>query len=119
MQRVLKRIQRTVQHWLDPEYDAGSAEEKTVITVDKEDYELLRKVIANNNLYFLFANVDDISDFFFRKYKFEHGKEYYVGLDDDEEFHIVYDAFRKEICGDDTNNDVEQIENTIGGETHE
>ena len=119
MHIMLKRMRRAIRHWLDPEYDAGAAEEKTVITLNNEDYELLRKVITNNNLYFLFVNVDDIHDFFFRKYELEHGEEHYAALDDDAEFQAVYEAFRKDICGDETDSENEPIDEATGGVDHE
>ncbi len=70
----------------------------TIVLDDNKEYIIVEELVINNVLYTMFANVNDGSDICFRKtLVLEDGKEYYVGLDDQNEFDLVVLHFNKKI----------------------
>ena len=88
-----KRIKRSVQNWIDPEFDWNKYAERECLTEDGCDYYIADKKIFNDTEYTLFINVDDAEDMVFRKSIMIDGEEYYAGLDDDAEFDVVWEKF--------------------------
>ena len=71
---------------------------ETIILDNDIEYFIVKEELINNNLYTLFANVDDNTDICFRKTIIEDdGEKYYIGLDDDKEFDLVAAHFSKSI----------------------
>ena len=77
----------------------GDVNEEYYDVVEFEDgeYVLVKEFSIGTNTYYYFVSENDPTDFMFRKLLVEAGEEYFVGLDSDEEFDMVYSAFRKRI----------------------
>ena len=69
----------------------------TIILDDGIEYAIIRELKINDVLYTLFANVNDSEDICYRKTITQNDEEYYVGLDDDNEFDLVANSFAKNI----------------------
>lgn len=90
----LKRcIIRKWRQWVDPEFDRNELENRDYFTDEGVRYYERSKKIINGKTYCLFENEDDKSGWFFRKLVVEDGVEYYVGLDDRDEFNMVLERF--------------------------
>lgn len=69
----------------------------TIILDDGIEYAIIKELKINDILYTLFANVNDSEDICYRKTVINDGKEYYVGLDNENEFDLVANTFAKSI----------------------
>lgn len=69
----------------------------TIILDDGIEYAIIKELKINDVLYTLFANVNDSEDICYRKTITQNDEEYYVGLDDDNEFDLVANSFAKNI----------------------
>lgn len=69
----------------------------TIILDDGIEYYVVRNELINNTIYTLFANVNDNTDVCFRKTIVQDGEEYYVGLDNENEFELVMMYFSRGI----------------------
>lgn len=59
---------------------------ESIILDDGIEYIILNSEVIDNIKYTLFVNINDDSDICFRKTIIKDGEEYFVGLDDEEEF---------------------------------
>lgn len=106
----LKRsVKRKWRQWIDPEFDGDQYAKRDHFT-DEDGllyYERSRRII-NGKIYCLIINEDDKSDFYFRRLDIEDGVEYYIGLDDRDEFNMVLDNFLFESnCADIAGSDID------------
>ena len=68
---------------------------KSIILNDGKEYFIVKDLEINNNIYTLFANVDNENELRFRKKEKRNDKEYYVGLSDKNELELVINKFAK------------------------
>ena len=68
---------------------------KSIILDDGIEYLIYDNEIIDNNKYTLFVNINDESDICFRKTINKKNEEFYIGLDDDNEFEKVLLHFTK------------------------
>ena len=61
------------------------------------EYTIVKNEMINDTLYTMFANVNDNTDICFRKTITENGEDYYIGLDDDNEYDLVVAYFAKNL----------------------
>lgn len=88
-----KRLKRKWNQWIDPEFDGDEYAERFAFTENDSDYyERCRRIIYGR-IYCLIENEDDKRDFFFRRLDVSDSCEYYVGLDDNDEFNMVLKGF--------------------------
>lgn len=64
-------------------------EEEYVIEDEDGKYYMINEFSMGDNIYYHFAKREDRNDFFFRKLLVENGKEFFIGLDSEEEFEKV------------------------------
>ena len=69
----------------------------TIILDDGIEYAIIKELKIKDILYTLFANVNDSEDICYRKTVINDGEEYYVGLDNENEFDLVANTFAKSI----------------------
>lgn len=62
---------------------------KCIILDDGKKYVIVNKFVIDDTSYVLFSNIENYKKVCFRKIKVIDGKEYYVGLDNKEEFEKV------------------------------
>lgn len=62
---------------------------KCIVLDDGKKYIIVNKFVIDDTRYALFSNLEDYKKLCFRKVKEVDGKEYYVGLDNKEEFEKV------------------------------
>ena len=88
-----KRLKRKWNQWIDPEFDGDEYAERLAFTENDSDYYERCRRIINGRIYCLIENEDDKRDFFFRRLDVSDSCEYYVGLDDNDEFNMVLKGF--------------------------
>jgi len=66
---------------------------ESIVLDDNIEYLIFEEKIIDNIKYTLFANIDDATDICFRKTIIKDNEEYYVGLDNEEEFNKVIKVF--------------------------
>lgn len=88
-----KRLKRKWNQWIDPEFDGDEYAERLAFTENDSDYYERRRRIINGRIYCLIENEDDKRDFFFRRLDVSDWREYYVGLDNNDEFNMVLKGF--------------------------
>ncbi len=71
--------------------------EDKIMLDDGIEYYIIKEEVINGTTYTLFANVNDNTDICFRKTITFDNEEYYVGLDNDNEFDLVMMHFAKDI----------------------
>lgn len=69
----------------------------TIVLDNGIEYAIVKNEVINNILYTMFANVNDNTDICFRKTITENGEDYYIGLDDDNEYDLVVAYFAKNL----------------------
>ena len=69
----------------------------TIILDDGIEYANIKNLEIHNTIYVLLANVNNPQDICFRKKIIDNNTEYYIGLDDDNEFKLVSLSFSKDI----------------------
>ena len=70
---------------------------KCIILDDNNKYIIVSKFTINEEKYALFSNVEDYKKTCFRKIKIINDKEFYVGLDNKEEFQKVAEYISKNL----------------------
>ena len=88
-----KRLKRKWNQWIDPEFDGDEYAERLAFTENDSDYYERCRRIINGRIYCLIENEDDKRDFFFRRLDVSDSCEYYVGLDNNDEFNMVLKGF--------------------------
>lgn len=68
---------------------------KSIVLDDGIEYLIYDSENINDVKYTLFVNIDDDSDICFRKTVIKNNEEFYIGLDDDNEFEKVLLRFTK------------------------
>ena len=69
----------------------------TIVLDNGIEYIIVKNEMINDTLYTMFANVNDNTDICFRKTITENGEDYYIGLDDDNEYDLVVAYFAKNL----------------------
>ena len=69
----------------------------TIVLDNGIEYTIVKNEMINDTLYTMFANVNDNTDICFRKTITENGEDYYIGLDDDNEYDLVVAYFAKNL----------------------
>ena len=69
----------------------------TIVLDNGIEYTIVKNEVINNILYTMFANVNDNADICFRKTITKDGEDYYIGLDDDNEYDLVVAYFAKNL----------------------
>lgn len=69
----------------------------TIVLDNGIEYAIVKNEVINNILYTMFANVNDNTDICFRKTITKNGEDYYIGLDDDNEYDLVVAYFAKNL----------------------
>lgn len=69
----------------------------TIVLDNGIEYAIVKNGVINNILYTMFANVNDNTDICFRKTITKNGEDYYIGLDDDNEYDLVVAYFAKNL----------------------
>lgn len=69
----------------------------TIILDDGIEYAIIKELEINSTLYTLFANISNPNKICYRKTIVKDGEEYYVGLDNENEFNLVAINFAKDI----------------------
>lgn len=69
----------------------------TIVLDNGIEYAIVKNEVINNILYTMFANVNDNTDICFRKTITKDGEDYYIGLDDDNEYDLVVAYFAKNL----------------------
>lgn len=69
----------------------------TIVLDNGIEYTIVKNEMINDTLYTMFANVNDNTDICFRKTIIENGEDYYIGLDDDNEYDLVVAYFAKNL----------------------
>ena len=69
----------------------------TIVLDNVIEYTIVKNEMINDTLYTMFANVNDNTDICFRKTITENGEDYYIGLDDDNEYDLVVAYFAKNL----------------------
>ena len=69
----------------------------TIVLDNVIQYTIVKNEMINDTLYTMFANVNDNTDICFRKTITENGEDYYIGLDDDNEYDLVVAYFAKNL----------------------
>ena len=69
----------------------------TIVLDNGIEYAIVKNEMINDTLYTMFANVNDNTDICFRKTITENGEDYYIGLDDDNEYDWVVAYFAKNL----------------------
>ena len=69
----------------------------TIVLDNGIEYAIVKNEVINNILYTMFANVNDNTDICFRKTITKNGEDYYIGLDDDNEYDLVVAYFAKKL----------------------
>ena len=69
----------------------------TIVLDNGIEYTIVKNEMINATLYTMFANVNDNTDICFRKTITENGEDYYIGLDDDNEYDLVVAYFAKNL----------------------
>ena len=69
----------------------------TIVLDNGIEYAIVKNEVINNILYPMFANVNDNTDLCFRKTITKNGEDYYIGLDDDNEYDLVVAYFAKNL----------------------
>ena len=69
----------------------------TIVLDDGIEYAIVKELEINGTLYTLFANISNPSDICYRKTIIQDNEEYYIGLDDDNEFDLVAMNFAKDM----------------------
>lgn len=69
----------------------------TIVLDNGIEYTIVKNEMINDTLYTMFANVNDNTDICFRKTNTENGEDYYIGLDDDNEYDLVVAYFAKNL----------------------
>ena len=59
------------------------------VFIENEEFYVVDKVVLNNSEYYYLISVLDESKFMIRKIEKKDGKEYLVGLEDENEFYMV------------------------------
>ena len=69
----------------------------TIVLDNGIEYAIVKNEVINNILYTMFANVNDNTDICFRKTITKNGEDYYIVLDDDNEYDLVVAYFAKNL----------------------
>lgn len=69
----------------------------TIVLDNGIEYAIVKNEVINNILYTMFANVNDNTDICFRKTITKNSEDYYIGLDDDNEYDLVVAYFAKNL----------------------
>lgn len=69
----------------------------TIVLDNGIEYTIVKNEMINDTMYTMFANVNDNTDICFRKTITENGEDYYIGLDDDNEYDLVVAYFAKNL----------------------
>lgn len=69
----------------------------TIVLDNGIEYTIVKNEMINDTLYTMFVNVNDNTDICFRKTITENGEDYYIGLDDDNEYDLVVAYFAKNL----------------------
>ena len=69
---------------------------KTIVLDDSKEYIIAGELVIDDIKYTLFVNIDDPKNVCYRKSVIEDNEEYYIGLDDYNEFEKVATKFAKE-----------------------
>lgn len=69
----------------------------TIVLDNGIEYAIVKNEVINNILYTMFANVNDNTDICFRKTITKNGEDYYIGLDDDNEYDLAVAYFAKNL----------------------
>ena len=69
----------------------------TIVLDNGIEYTIVKNEMINDTLYTMFANVNDNTDICFRKTITEGGEDYYIRLDDDNEYDLVVAYFAKNL----------------------
>jgi len=69
---------------------------ESIVLDNGVEYLIVKTKEINGISYTLFANINDNSDICFRKTIVENDEEFYVGLDNEEEFNKVVSYFAKD-----------------------
>lgn len=69
----------------------------TIVLDNGIEYTIVKNEMINDTLYTMFVNVNDNTDICFRKTITENGEDYYIGLDDDNEYNLVVAYFAKNL----------------------
>lgn len=65
------------------------------IEIDDEEYLIYKEFEIDGDTYYYLINVDDPADIMFRKQLIEDGEEFMIGLDDEDEFDLVFTYTQK------------------------
>ena len=64
------------------------------VFIENEEFYVVDKVVLNNSEYYYLISVLDESKFMIRKIEKKDGKEYLVGLEDENEFYMVLNEYK-------------------------
>lgn len=66
------------------------------VIIDEKEYYVVDKVKYNNQIYYYLVSLTDNKDILIRKYILRDGKEYLIGLENEEEFNKVLESYIRE-----------------------
>lgn len=65
------------------------------VIIENKEYYIVQKFIIQNNTYYMLISTINEKDMIIRRLTIENGKEYLVGLVDEEEFNLVINEYYK------------------------